>query len=281
MVSPLSPHPAYPTSMISHGFRLQNDSRRPQLGPPYAAAAFGTFSTGVFGRGAAFSVHAVRKRFGKHTILQSGGYPLVNIQKINQKTMERSTQSPIYSWEKTLFRLDHFPCRFLYVYQSVSCHWSLGPFNQIAVHRSRSPRKTPKEAVKQVLLPPLWMYLSQNSRVPIIRYPKIQWLVVIFRQYRKGNSNGHVSYPMSASSGQITAAHPVKIPSLKTKPLHSHENLHCRWKHLRKGKNPPILPGKSLRRSDLSPHDDAHDAPERERKPPRPVVDDRGEEHPL
>ena len=59
---------------FSHGFRLQNDSRRPQLGPPYAAAAFGTFSTDVFGRGAAFSVHAVRKRLEKQTILQSGGY---------------------------------------------------------------------------------------------------------------------------------------------------------------------------------------------------------------
>ena len=189
--------------------------RRPQLGPPYAAAAFGTFSTGVFGRGAAFSVHAVRKRLGQHSILESGGYPLVNI----QKTMERSTQSPIYSWEKPLFRLGHFPCRFLHVYQSVSRHrWSLGPFNQIAVHRSRGPRKTPKQGCKtspasSVVDVPK----PQKNRVPIIRYTQNPVARGNFPTISKGQFKwACVISHLTASSGQITAAHPVKIPILKT-----------------------------------------------------------------
>ena len=99
------------------------------------------------------------------------GYPLVNI----QKAMERSTQSPIYSWEKPLFRLGHFPRRFLYVYQGVSRHRSLGPFNQIAVHRSRGPRKTPKRGCKtspasSVVDVPTWWFIPLSKWVitPVI-----------------------------------------------------------------------------------------------------------------
>ena len=91
-------------------------------------------------------------------LLQSGGYHLVNI----QKTVERSTQSPIDSWEKPRFRLGHFPCRFLHVYQSVSRHRSLGPFNLLSIGPVALGRHQNK-AVKQVLLPPLWMYLLGGS----------------------------------------------------------------------------------------------------------------------